>query len=278
MIVRELPDGTALVISQEGHADVAAQLAAHWGNDRFARLEPYLPMVFGTIYHDSGHREMEAALPIDVEKGLPYPFRGAPPGARRREADVENAQWIRARDPYASLVVTMHHAGLRKRRYDTVSAHRDRGNGPGAPAADERKLGRDDAFADLEGWAQEVVQELNLEDQANRRQLWYNYQLLQVFDLLSLHFCCDGYQGERLTEVTLRGVPISMDSDERVDLQVVPVGPDAARLSPYPFANPKLELSVMARQVTPSVDSPEAAGQEAYHRAPRRALTWELMR
>jgi hypothetical protein len=274
VIVRELPDGTALVISQEGHADVAAQLAAHWGNDRFARLEPYLPVVFGTIYHDSGHREMEADLPIDTEKGLPYPFRGAPPGMRRRESDLENAQWIRARDPYARLVVTMHHAGLRKRRYDTVSAHRARSNG--APAAEEPKLGREDAFADLGGWAQEVMHELGLTEAGPRQQLWYDYQLLQVFDLLSLHFCCDGYQGDQLTEVMLKGVPVSAESEERVELRVSPVGPDAARLSPYPFATPKLELAVMARQMTPTVDAPASAGQEAYHRAPRRTLTWEL--
>src|SRR5579862_6849913 len=110
MIIRHLSNDNVVVISQESHADVAAQFAAHWGNERFARLEPYQSMVFGTVYHDSGHREMEANLPVDPATSLPYNFRGAPPEVRNRESDNVNSLWIRERDPYAALVVSMHHA------------------------------------------------------------------------------------------------------------------------------------------------------------------------
>ena len=37
MIIRQLTDGHVLAISQESHADVAAQFAAHWGGGGFAR-------------------------------------------------------------------------------------------------------------------------------------------------------------------------------------------------------------------------------------------------
>ena len=33
MIKRDLQDGTSLFILQEDHADLAAQFAAHWGNE-----------------------------------------------------------------------------------------------------------------------------------------------------------------------------------------------------------------------------------------------------
>jgi hypothetical protein len=75
MIKRDLQDGTSLFILQEDHADLAAQFAAHWGNERFAKLEPYESMVFAGIYHDSDHRETEADIPIDSEKGLPHGHR-----------------------------------------------------------------------------------------------------------------------------------------------------------------------------------------------------------
>ena len=79
MIIRRVNDSKVVAISQESHADVAAQFAAHWGNERFARLEPYESMVFGTIYHDSGHRDMEANLPIDRKAACPITFAARHP-------------------------------------------------------------------------------------------------------------------------------------------------------------------------------------------------------
>jgi hypothetical protein len=276
LIVRDLPNGTALVITQEGHADVAAQFAAHWGNQQFSRIEPYRSMMFGTTYHDSGHREMEADLPINPEKGVPFMFRGAPPGLRKREDDVANALWIRSRDPYASLVVAVHHSGLRKRRYDTVRVKKhDSGNGN---APEEAPLGLDAAFEDLQGWQQEVAQELGMSDASARNAFWHNYRLLQVFDLLSLHFCCDGYQGDQLKELTLENVPVSGSSSEMVDLQLTPIGPNNVRVTPYPFDESPLRVSVMARCVTPRMQDAAELGQEEYYHAPRETVTWEFSR
>src|SRR5712692_11509297 len=162
MFARELPDGSVLMIEQEDHTDLAAQFAAHWGNNEFSRPEPYKSVVFGTIYHDSGHREMKADLPIDVERGVPYAIGRTPPGLRRNDADDASALWVRTRDPYASLVVSMHHAGLRKRRYDTV---RKRSNGGGDLPPEGETLGIDAAFRDLAGWRKEVADELGMNDQ-----------------------------------------------------------------------------------------------------------------
>ena len=87
MFARELPDGTVLMIEQEDHTDVSAQFAAHWGNQEFSKPEPYRSVIFGTIYHDSGHREMEADLPIDVERGVPYAIGRTPAGVRKAMVD-----------------------------------------------------------------------------------------------------------------------------------------------------------------------------------------------
>src|SRR2546427_9827193 len=170
MIVRELPDGNAVLIPQEGHADVAAQFAAHWGNPAFSRMDPYGSMVFATIYHDSGHREMEADVPIDGEKGLPYAFRGAPTAVRRREADGTNVHWIHGRDPYAGVVVALHHAGLKKNRADTVRALRPGSNG--APTSGTAGGGLDGALEDLEPWQYAVSKQLDLASHQKGAAFW----------------------------------------------------------------------------------------------------------
>ena len=41
MGIREVGDGSTYVSTQGEHAELSAQCAAHWGNDRFARLRPY---------------------------------------------------------------------------------------------------------------------------------------------------------------------------------------------------------------------------------------------
>ena len=66
MVIRELTDGRCYVSLQEDHAELAAQFAAHWGNDRFSRLRPYQMMVFATTYHDSGYREWEGKPPMNT--------------------------------------------------------------------------------------------------------------------------------------------------------------------------------------------------------------------
>ncbi len=272
MFARQLPDGNVLMIEQEHHTDLSAQFAAHWGNDEFSRPEPYHSVVFGTIYHDSGHREMEADLPIDVERGVPYAIGRTPGGLRRAEADVANAHWVRARDPYASLLVSMHHAGLRKQRYDTV---RKRG-GEQLPSGGETASGIDAAFRDLDGWQREVAEELGLAEPKAREGLWHNYRLLQVFDLLSLYFCRDGYQNGQMQEVVLEQVPVSSASDRLVDLHLVPTGQDSLRITPYPLDVASMSVSLMTRVMTPVLDAPEMVTKEQYYKARRLPLAWEI--
>jgi Protein of unknown function (DUF3891) len=268
MIVRELPDGRVWAITQENHADLAAQFAAHWGNQTFARLQPFDSMLFATTYHDSGHREIDAQIPFDVESGRPYGHRNLP--QERRGSQAGNFAWLGERDRYGALVVSMHHSGLRKNRYDTVAAKR---NGE----AGERTTfsGMNRAFDDLEPWQREIATSLGLDEPSNRRAFWTNYCMLQVFDLLSLYFCLDGYQGESLAETTLRGIPMAYEGDAVADVRIVPVGESRVRMDPFPFDTPFRQVAP-ARILDPLPVASEAEGREAFYRAPRRALEWEI--
>lgn len=275
MIVRELPDSSAFVIAQEAHADLAAQFAAHWGNAAFSRLDPYDSMLFGTIYHDSGHREMEADLPIDVEKGVPYTFRGAPPEVRHREADPANVKWIAGRDPYAALIVQMHHTGLRKGRYGTVRAQytgQEPRSAGGDPASEPPAL--QTATADLEEWQQTLVKALGPDSGPKANALWHNYRALQVFDLLSLHFCCDGFSGDVMRDVTVEGAPVRYGAADVADLRLRFMGADSVRMDPYPFDEAEFTVSILARRVTPRAS--ETPARAEYYRARRQLLEWTI--
>jgi len=100
--------------------------------------------------------------------------------------------------------------------------------------------------------------------------------MLQVFDLLSLYFCCDGYDGDRMQHVVLEQVPVGPNSDKVVDIEIEPVGPNAVRFKPYPFDLSPLPISVLGRKMSAHEGEPEAVAQEAYYKAPRCQLAWEL--
>jgi hypothetical protein len=164
----------------------------------------------------------------------------------------------------------MHHSGLRKNRYDAVAARRDGANGDRTTFS-----GIERAFADLEPWQREIASSLGLDDGGTRRAFWTNYCMLQVFDLLSLYFCLDGYQGDSLSETTLVGIPTAYEGDGVADVRIVPVGENRVRMDPYPFDTPFRQV-VPARFLEPVPVASEVEGREAFYRAPRRSLEWEI--
>lgn len=273
MVVRELADGRCLVSTQEDHAELAAQFAAHWGNHRFSQLQPYKTMVFATTFHDSGYREWEGNPPINIEKGRPYTFREEVPGFTTTElkAYAENVEWVHSHDPYAGLLVSMHRTGLWHNRYNVFTEP--------AMRLRERSVEVQAAKKALEMRQAEMKRALAAGNAGFENELAYNYRALQIYDLLSLYFCCDGHAGaDEFKPYTITPVPVAYDSDETVALRLLPNGPRAVRMDPYPFDVSPLQVDLRARLVTPAAGKPEQAGLEAYHRAPRQLLTFELTR
>ena len=259
----------AIMIQQEDHADIAAQFAAHWGNENFARLEPYDSMVFAAIYHDSQFRDVEAELPIDSEKGRPHGHRTTPFSPRRNDALRENIAWIRERDPYAGLLVSRHHTGLSQNRYGTIGSwQNDYGTAEPRPMRPQMK----ETVEALESAQQEQIKSLGVSKDAFET----NYRIFQVFDLLSLYLCCDGYTDEGLKEERLVSVPTGYDSGEEVEIRITPTGPDSFKMTPYPFDVSPLVISATARLVPIRSGLTDQEARQAYYQAPRQSLCWEI--
>ena len=271
MVIRELKDGSSIVSSQEDHAELSAQFAAHWGNKDFARLRPYETMVFATTYHDSGYREWEGNPPMNVLKGRPYAHREEIPSFESVElrAYARNVEWVRSQDRYAGLLVSMHRTGLWQNRYDTFTSPKGRlrERSPEVKAAKQQ----------LETQQQEERKSLGLGSPTFEDDLWFNYRALQIYDLLSLYFCCDGYSNDdHFKEDLLAPIRLSYDSQAEVALHIVPAGVRSVRMEPYPFDVAPLAVTARARVIPPGNYASEAACLEAYHKAPRKLLSFEI--
>jgi hypothetical protein len=129
----------------------------------------------------------------------------------------------------------------------------------------------------LESQQQEYKKTLAAANPKFEDELAYNYRALQIFDLLSLYFCCDGYVAENeFKEYTIAPIRIAYDSNEEAELKIMPKGPGAVKMTPFPFDASPLKFSVRTRLMTPAKGQTAEAGLEAYQKAPRQLLTFEI--
>jgi len=208
---------------------------------------------------------------MNVQKGRPYAHREDVPDFESVElnAYAKNVDWLNSQNSYAGLLVSMHRTGLWHNRYNifTEPAGRLR----------ERSQAVQNAKKELEAKQQELKKSLAAQNPGFENELAYNYMALQIFDLLSLYFCCDGYaSNEEFKEYAIAPVRVSYDSDETVRLTIRPNGKGAVIIDPYPFDLSPLGFSARARIIAPPKEKTESACVDAYHRAPRQMLTFEV--
>ncbi|MFQ5682338.1 MAG: DUF3891 family protein [Candidatus Binatia bacterium] len=270
MVVRDSKDGAAIVSTQEDHAEVSAQLAARWGNQRFMKPRPYPSMVFAATFHDSGYREWEGTPPINLEKGRPYGHREKPPSFEAVElaAFAHNIDWVRSHDPYAGLLVSMHRTGLWKNRYGVFKIPEGR--------LRERSAETKSVMKELESRQEKEKTSLGKANPRFEEALWVNYRLLQIYDLLSLYFCCDGHTEYGLKESMIAPVPVTYDTQEETELHILPVDSHSVKIQPYPFDVSPVIVSVRIRTIPAGTPTSQEAGREAFYKAPRSLLNFEI--
>jgi hypothetical protein len=205
MIVRDLGDAWQVVL-QTDHADLSAAFARAWST----LLPP--PLVVATERHDDGWAVWEQAPRLDAD-GKPINFL---------EVDIRShlafyragIAAITEQDEDAGLLVSLHGAGIYRQRY---------GLDPGLGLARAAEAQDDvDAFvAEQEAKFGGVL--------GDRRR---DYELLQLFDRLSLYFC--------------------MREGDEADLQgyrLEPIAPWHVRLTPFPFEEGPALFSLTRRRI-----------------------------
>ena len=208
MIIRDLGDAWQVVL-QTDHADLSAAFARAWKTS----LPPSL--VTATERHDDGWAVWEQSPRVDAD-GKPVNFL---------EVDIRShlafyragIAAITEEDADAGLLVSMHGAGIYRQRY---------GLDPGLGLSRAAELQDEvDAFV--------AEQEAKFGGSPGDRQA--DYELLQLFDRLSLYFCLRDLEGGEAAE--LQGYTLE------------PVGPWRVRIDPFPFAESPGSFSLVRRVI-----------------------------
>ncbi|MFB6139421.1 MAG: DUF3891 family protein [Halosimplex sp.] len=289
MIVAETAAGYQFV-TQPDHAALAGQFADRWGADGFDRPEPFAPVVLAAYAHDTGWRDYDRRPHLD-DAGAPVDFRDMPAETWIDLYD-RGIDAVAETDAYAGLLVSMHGAGLRNRRYGLSPEW------PATPDAFESFVAREERRQTrlldelLDGQRRAVVADgVELVTGADREllrslhdsktvpdgydgRLWADYRRLQVWDELSLAFCVtDDSPGYDAVD----GVPTEGALSDAT-LSLTRLGDGAFRVDPYPFGESPLEVTVPVRTVDAAAFADEASLARAFYDAPRVTRTFTLRR
>jgi hypothetical protein len=245
MLLRPDGGGAVVAIGQASHAWLSGQLAAAWGNDRFAAPAPREEVVLAAVQHDIGWIEWDLRPQRHPQTGWPRQFFEL----ERRD---HVALWAEApgrvlsQSRYAALLVSLHGTGLYERF---------------PPRTDDPEVARL-VSGYLDG-QRSLQAQLAAEVGAGDDELARNQALLAAWDDLSLALCRDEHEPH-----AVRGVPAGA-GDERTTLTLArdAGAPSSFTLDPWPFSAPRLTVHAEGRRLQgPSPD--EAALHTALDRAP----------
>jgi hypothetical protein len=262
MIVRKQPNGEMILVGQTEHSRLVGQLAAHWGNEKFAVPEPFDSMARLAAFHDYGWLRYETSPLFNQETGDTPEFRQVPPSPLQLEAYEWCHDWLLAPDPLASLVANMHRTGLFRGRYGTIKHPQAFTPPKGIPPALEAFVVKNEARQERERGA------------FDPQQLHTNYRLLQVWDLLGLYFgCqdpCDDY---------IEPVPVTYDDreGEGVRLTMHAITPRKVAFDPYPFDARQLHVQMSYKTLPKSVYPDAESFRKDYFKAPLQLMEFELV-
>lgn len=260
MIVSRRPQGLVLV-RQVDHQDQCALMLRAWGNDDFALPAPVAPLAVATALHDEGWRSWERAP--RARDGRPVDFTEID-----RPAHValyrEGIRAVRARDPLAGLLVSLHGQGLYEGR---------RGLDGGTPTPREERPPAVRAFLEEQDRVQDEIRAAAPGGPPDPGWEWAAYRLIQAWDALSLHLTWRALVEGR--EGTLPQVPREV-GDPGLDLRLSPDGPESCIVHPWPFSADEVALPVAARAIADRPYADDADLRAALDEAPWLTLAFRV--
>lgn len=240
-----------VLINQIDHAQLAFELARHWGAPPFAPLEAREELLWACAHHDDGWRAWDAHPQANPTSGVPRQFLEMQP-AETRDIWTKSIDAAAEQGPMEGFLVAGHFCRLGRRT--THDKRHDPEWQPFLAFLDDYEA-RARTWLGLwqVGHAQErthAVAERALDQ-------------LQFFDTFSLWFCC--------SETTEREI---VETPAGIDLELSPRGTSQIRLSPWPLSVDMLELAVPGRLI----EARQYADALDLSAAPSQAITlrWRL--
>ncbi|MDB5649125.1 MAG: hypothetical protein JWL62_645 [Hyphomicrobiales bacterium] len=248
MIVRTRADGSLVLITQNDHARLSGLFAAHWGNAEFEAPRTQESVIRAAAYHDWTWSRYEAAPHYDSTAKSTPNFRQVHSDTVQLSAYQEALDWVAGIDGYAGLLVSRHRTGLWRGRYDAIAEppyHAAKNIAPELSAFIARNEARQEAT--LAGF--------------DRATFLVDYQLLQIWDLLSLYWCTSEVPGA----MRIAYAPTSYAGDGKTGVPLIlkPLGRRRVAIDPFPFEGDTLEGGFVYRHL-PTADF---ADVESFRRA-----------
>ncbi len=258
MLFRETENGLVL-FTQPAHAWLSAQLAMHWGNDTFARPEPWAEVMLAIAIHDQGWLEWETAPEVLPDTGRPRDFMHMEL-AEHLAIWRRSITWARAQSLYGALLISRHATSLTQSGLNLLDE------------AEEAKSLRRAFIAEQECLQAELRRTLASDPvrrpwvEPSREEM--NLRLLQVCDLLSLAICGAWAFPREIARVPYQG------PGSTITLKVCQTAPNRFALTPYPFDAPQFAVHAEARLLSASTFPDTDTFRGAIERAP--VQLWEF--
>lgn len=226
MIRREAENGF-LLITQDDHAALAAEIMEHWGNENFTEPEPRDEIIYAINVHDSGWREWDSMPKVDLATGHPANFM---------EMSTEDQSHIWERcyasalqdHPYAAGLIALHFARFNQRTLD-----KDPGDKNALRLKGELEKVVDDKLGiELTGYSLYDVP----------REIKVNLKLLQIGDIISLTLC-HGWKS-----IEIDDAPIDYSGHSK-DLKIESSDGFKFTIEPYPFRESELNFSILSTRL-----------------------------
>jgi hypothetical protein len=263
MIVRNLPNGEQLLLTQTDHSRLAGRFAANWGNAAFDSVKPYESVVRAATFHDFGFMRYETAPKYDSETQQTPMFRALSTDANRLAEFQQAPDVLLELDPYAATIVRMHRNGLWRGRYGAMIY-------PPRPIQKQSPL-IEEFIEKNDALLEQTIATSGWDPQALR----FNYHLLQVWDLMSLYFSC----ADPTEDYYLYPVPVRYDDKEGegVRMNFRPLDSKTVAVTPYPFDEEDLRIQLPVKHLKSATFPDRDALIRAYWRAETELLEYTLV-
>ena len=277
MMVCPYDDSRVLLILQTDHSRIAGLLAAHWGNDQFARLQPYSSMVLAAQEHDSGWWDWEIKPSVN-EQGYPSDYIGSIKHLGQRvwlDLYRRAIGRIAARDLYAAYFISMHGEALLTKGMGLLPSMPDY---TGDPAVQEFIAQQKELRA---GWLPTLQKNQALTGVTTEKHLWTNFNLMEVFDQFA-QFVCNRYPFNSQARKngpthTLSGLAVPVARERpNVTLTIDVLDEAHAILRPFPFDVSPLTLSFEGRLVANRRFSNQEEFLQQFYGGERIAINYTL--
>jgi hypothetical protein len=277
MMVCPFDDDRLLLILQVDHSKVAGWLAAHWGNESFARPSPYAAMVLAAQEHDTGWWDWEIKPQLSSE-GLPPDYIGSIKHLGGRvwlDFYRHGIERLAEQDPYAGYIVSLHADGLLTQGRGLLkympdfTVHLEVKEFLG-----EQERYRAELRKQLEG-------SVEYGDYISEERLWTNFKLMEVYDQMA-QFVCNRYPFNSTARKngpsnTMSNMPTPTQPGEADAILTFTVEDESrATVAPYPFDVDPLPVSFQGRLVPRRRYGSQQEFLREYYGAERLAITYSL--